>query len=444
MKSGCLAQVGVIEFYSGGDGLPVGGALGKYDPLRDHLAGYGAGDEVQLTFSEVEELVGRLPLGARRLRQWWANGSTAQAQAWRAAGWRVLLVDMATEKVLFARAGGQRKPATSYSPAAKPPSPFQEYLSQLHLPLLVVLVFLCVILGAIGFGLRPGTDEPPAVSDPQITLYVFQQKSATAMSIDPTLVSVDETMIQENSSTVLVQIDLFASFVRADQARWNLLTGASQSQPYSCPDPYNYLGTARPNPVSFQNAQVTIGGQPAPPAVIANFVGHRETRTASNVLGLQGRSPGAVPANVLAPIAEVNLCWTRDLPMAVDGEFTSAALPIVVAVPEENSSVRLDVTRSLYFENPAQRHQPITAEYALQAGTLPDSTDPFGWHWSSSQGGLVQVTAENIPISQHEAYLGFVSGVLFGIVGGAIVLVLQEILEPIRRRRHALPSTNVE
>jgi hypothetical protein len=76
--------------------------------------------------------------------------------------------------------------------------------------LLVVLVFLCVILGAIGFGLRPGTDEPPAVSDPQITLYVFQQKSATAMSIDPTLVSVDETMVQENSSTVLVQIDLFA------------------------------------------------------------------------------------------------------------------------------------------------------------------------------------------------------------------------------------------
>ena len=93
MKSGCLAQVGVIEFYLGGDGLPVGGALGKYDPLRDHLAGYGAGDEVQLTFSEVEEFVGRLPLGARRLRQWWANGSTAQAQAWRAAGWRVLLVD---------------------------------------------------------------------------------------------------------------------------------------------------------------------------------------------------------------------------------------------------------------------------------------------------------------------------------------------------------------
>lgn len=424
--------------------MPVGGAsLGKYDPLRDHLAGYGAGDEAQLTFSSVEELVGRLPLGARRLRQWWANGSTAQAQAWRAAGWRVLLVDMATEQVVFARAAaGQRKPAASDSPAAKPPSPSQEYLSQLHLPLIVVLMFLCVILGAIGFGLRPGTDEPPVVSDPQITLYVFQQKSG--MPIDPAQVSVDETMIQENSSTVLVQVDLFASFARADQAQWNLLTGASQSQPYSCPDLYNYLGTARPNPVSFQNGQVTIGGQPAPPAVIANFVGHRETRAASNFLGLQGQSPGAVPANILAPIAEVNLCWTRDLPMAVDGEFTSAALPTVLAVPEGNSSFRLDVTRSLSFENPVQRQQPITAEYALQAGTLPDSTDPFWWHWSSSRGGLVQVTAENIPVSQHEAYLGFVSGVLFGIVGGAIVLVLQEILEPIRRRRHTQPSANAK
>jgi hypothetical protein len=130
--------------------------------------------------------------------------------------------------------------------------------------------------------------------------------------------------------------------------------------------------------------------------------------------------------------------------MAVDGEFTSAALPIVKAVPVGNSSFRVDVTRSLYFENPLQARQPITAEYALQAGTLPTSTDPFGWHWSGSEGALVEVTAENIPVSQHEAYLGFVSGVLFGVVGGAVVLVLQEMLEPIRLRRRSRSSQNAK
>jgi hypothetical protein len=49
----------------------------------------------------------------------------------------------------------------------------------------------------------------------------------------------------------------------------------------------------------------------------------------------------------------------------------------------------------------------------------------------------VQLTATNIQLSQHEAYLGFVSGVLFGVVGGAVVLILQELLEPIRIRRRA-------
>ena len=97
-----------------------------------------------------------------------------------------------------------------------------------------------------------------------------------------------------------------------------------------------------------------------------------------------------------------------------------------------------DVTRSLYFENPIQHRQPITAEYSLQAGTLPTSTDPFGWHWSASQGDLVQATAMNIPVSQHEAYLGFVSGVLFGVVGGAVVLVLQE-LAPACTRTASIP-----
>ncbi len=413
--------------------------LGKYEPLHDHLAKCGAGDQVRLSFGEIEELVGSLPPGARRLRQWWTNDSRIQAQAWRAAGWRVLLVDMGAEQVLFERypGGEPEASASSYRAPARHPS-FRGYLAELHLPLVIVLVVLSASIGAIGFALRPGTDEPPAVSNAGITLYVYQQKSATALPIGPTRVSVDEIMMQETSSTVLMQIDLFAAFPAPGVAQWNLGTLISQSQPYPCPDPYSYLGTAQPDPVTIQDARLTIGSQAATPAIIANFVGHRSTRTASNILGLYGRSPpGGVQAGSLKPIAEVDLCWARNLPMAFDGEFASAALPAVTAVSERTGlSFPVDLTRSLYFENIRQPHQPITAKYSLQAGTLPTSTDPFGWHWSGSrEGGSVQVTAVNIPLSQHEAYLGFVSGVLFGVVGGAVVLVLQEILEPIRLRR---------
>jgi hypothetical protein len=62
----------------------------------------------------------------------------------------------------------------------------------------------------------------------------------------------------------------------------------------------------------------------------------------------------------------------------------------------------------------------------------------------STSTGLIQVTALNIPRSQHEAYLGFISGVLFGIAGGALVLLLQEMLEPLwpRTRQGAAEPGN--
>jgi hypothetical protein len=63
------------------------------------------------------------------------------------------------------------------------------------------------------------------------------------------------------------------------------------------------------------------------------------------------------------------------------------------------------------------------------------STDPFGWHWSGNPNGQIQVTALSIPQSQHETYLGFVSGVMFGVAGGALVALLQETLIPLWRSK---------
>jgi hypothetical protein len=77
--------------------------MGKYDPLRDYLAGR-AGSEVRMTFAEVEELVGPLPDSARIHRAWWANDSKVEALAWRAAGRRVESVNQTAELVVFVRA----------------------------------------------------------------------------------------------------------------------------------------------------------------------------------------------------------------------------------------------------------------------------------------------------------------------------------------------------
>lgn len=81
--------------------------MGKYDPLREHLAGVTNRDAVRLTFNEIARLVGALPASAWQHREWWGNESDdahVQAHAWGDAGWRVAVVDQRDEWVEFERA----------------------------------------------------------------------------------------------------------------------------------------------------------------------------------------------------------------------------------------------------------------------------------------------------------------------------------------------------
>ncbi|HET7015987.1 MAG TPA: toll/interleukin-1 receptor domain-containing protein [Streptosporangiaceae bacterium] len=73
----------------------------KYAPLRDYLAG-AIGTELQMTFAQIEELVGVLPNSARLHRAWWSN-SSATSRAWRNAGWRLGSVDQVAGKAIFRR-----------------------------------------------------------------------------------------------------------------------------------------------------------------------------------------------------------------------------------------------------------------------------------------------------------------------------------------------------
>jgi hypothetical protein len=271
-----------------------------------------------------------------------------------------------------------------------------------------------------------------------------------AITSTPTELVVDETLLQKSSSTVQLQLDLLGASPQTQTMFWILNINTFKSQPYLCPDVHHYVGTAYQNPYASTKSYVTIAGHHASAAIIKNFEGlfaygaSKRTLGISGDLTLVGESPGEIPANALVPVGEVNLCWNRNAPLKFNGEYATAALP---GISENNSRVialiphytghklTLTVTQNLYFQNPLQSAQPTTSEYSLQAGSLPTRTDPFGWHWSGNSGTLIQLTALNIVDSQHAAYLGFISGVMFGIAGGAFVALLHETLEPIRRRR---------
>ena len=78
--------------------------MSKYTPLRDYLMRQSHG-EFELTFKQLEEIIGdRLPKSSDR-PQWWANvrdpdTSHVQREAWRSAGYDAFLIAGST-KVKF-------------------------------------------------------------------------------------------------------------------------------------------------------------------------------------------------------------------------------------------------------------------------------------------------------------------------------------------------------
>jgi hypothetical protein len=78
---------------------------GKYDNLRVYLEVECAGRaEVQLEFSEIEQLIGEeLPRSASVHRSWWENDPNGhvQSRSWMSAGWAVERVDFENKAVLF-------------------------------------------------------------------------------------------------------------------------------------------------------------------------------------------------------------------------------------------------------------------------------------------------------------------------------------------------------
>ncbi|HZN73341.1 MAG TPA: hypothetical protein VFC00_16860 [Micromonosporaceae bacterium] len=79
----------------------------KYTPLRDYLAGSGQ-PEVELSYDDIDRLVGGLPGGARDGLGWWSDDGVAVRHVqvrhgWGAAGYRIINIDLADELVTFVR-----------------------------------------------------------------------------------------------------------------------------------------------------------------------------------------------------------------------------------------------------------------------------------------------------------------------------------------------------
>jgi predicted GIY-YIG superfamily endonuclease len=98
----------------------------KYRQLSEHLAALAESgrESAEFGFADISALVDGLPPSAYENRQWWANSSLTQAQAWRDADWHVEYVSFDRQRVRFARGkvGGSyqargRRPASETAAA---------------------------------------------------------------------------------------------------------------------------------------------------------------------------------------------------------------------------------------------------------------------------------------------------------------------------------------
>jgi hypothetical protein len=80
--------------------------MAKYDPLGNYLRRKG-GAELELSFADIERIIGTMLPNSAARPQWWANEVAAdsrhvQARAWLGAGYEAFLIRDA-ERVRFAR-----------------------------------------------------------------------------------------------------------------------------------------------------------------------------------------------------------------------------------------------------------------------------------------------------------------------------------------------------
>ena len=74
----------------------------KYYPLFEYLLQQPDSGLLELSFTEIEEILGKpLPPSAHTSRAWWANSQNAQAHSWQEAKWLVDNVDFEEKYVVF-------------------------------------------------------------------------------------------------------------------------------------------------------------------------------------------------------------------------------------------------------------------------------------------------------------------------------------------------------
>jgi hypothetical protein len=129
----------------------------------------------------------------------------------------------------------------------------------------------------------------------------------------------------------------------------------------------------------------------------------------------------------------VKFCWSSAAPAAINGAYLNAHIPPVLSATSPAGYV---VSRQLNLG------ESDSSDFVLQSIVQPTGVTQGGWQWRPTRLTAAQtlaVSAVNTSETQHDSYDAFLSGIFFGIAGGALVALIQELVAPFRSRHESGP-----
>jgi hypothetical protein len=255
---------------------------------------------------------------------------------------------------------------------------------QFHLELVILLGLICVVLGLLGWWLRP-----PSTGFPDLPqgLSFNLVGGATGTGVDETL-----TRTSEGGAVLDLDVDPLTDPSPADNATpWTLqVTG---------------LGSGR----------VCSAGQRLVHTVL-NVGSDTGQIITVHIVAVQGRGQ-----------VSVNFCWSPGAaaPVALSGSYLSAQFPGFVGTG-------INSTYRQFYPNAGNGE-----DFIIQSQPQPTYEDADTWIWNGGTQPTepLGVAAFNVSNNQHDAYRGFLSGIALGVAGAALIGLVTELLLPWSRRR---------
>jgi hypothetical protein len=262
-------------------------------------------------------------------------------------------------------------------------------------PGLVVVLILCALtIGSIvlGFVFQPSGSAPAAVPSPPLLNLTFQSSS-------PRYVSVYSFLEQANARVTELVMDATGTFA-SNQSIIHWTVGILGFTGYLCE-----------------------GSAPVPRLV--------PLRGFPNDYDINGNSD--IPVTSGQPFLVIRLCWDNGAPLATSGSYLSAALSPILAQPGQSGTV----TRSLVLGGTS------LSSYSLAGGIAPTEVTARSWIWTDNLSSSFQsqaraeipIIASSLPGIQRDNREVFLSGIFFGIAGGAAVSIVPALLDASDRRK---------